>query len=180
MTDAGRSPMDQRPLDPAVSVQAFEESAASHDDVLALWARERAVVGEEAQRRVHEALVAATIVDTGELVGVSTAVLRPVPQLNMDMWFLRAFVAEDRRTRNVAAHLLDRARSLLEERFVSGTDVRGAGVLIDVQNEGVRRAQPDAIWPSTLFIFIGETPQGGHVRVRYFPGAMVPPPPNMR
>lgn len=175
MSDSG-STMDARPLDPAVRIEDFEESAVTSDDVLAMWAREDAVVGEEAQRRVQEVLLVATLADTGELVGVSTAVVQRSAQLQMDMWYLRALVSESRRTRNVASHLLDRGRQVLEQRFVDGSDVRGAGVLIDVQNEGVKQAMTAAVWSSTRLMFVGENQRGDHVRVRYFPGATVPPP----
>ena len=163
------------PLDPGYRIERLAESGAvTPDDVLELWARERVVKADEARRRVHEVLMVATEIATNALVGISTTNLRRVPRLGLDLWFCRVFVTADTRDANIATHLLDRSRSHHEHRFVRGEDTRGVGMILDVQNNGIKRTQNQAVWRRTFFVFIGENARHDHVRVRYFPGAVVP------
>jgi hypothetical protein len=60
---------------------------------------------------------------------------------------------------------------------VSGADTRAAGIVFEVQNEGLKLIN-DATWLPTDFTFIGESRRGDHVRVHYFPGAVAPEPPS--
>ena len=78
---------------------------------------------------------------------------------------------------NVAVMLALIGRDDLQERFVTRQDERGSGLLYEVENEGLKRHFPDALWLPTDFTFIGENERGDHVRVRYFPGALAPEPP---
>lgn len=173
MTDRADQYRAEHPLDPSVQIQAFAESSVTGDDVLELWRREDAVVGDEARRRLGEVLLVAVDAVTEELVGIFTAGLRRSGQLGVDLWYARAFVTPSGRAANVASHLLDRGRALLEERFASGEDTRAMGVWLDVENEGLKRGIPDAVW-ALGYTFIGENLRGDHVRVLYFPGATVP------
>jgi hypothetical protein len=167
-----------RPLDPAYRiVPVGGPDGPSVDDVLQLWLDEGAVPRSEAQRRVHEVLLVATHGDGGPLAGVSTAALHRSPQLRADVWYFRAFVGAAHRMTNLAVQLLLHGHDALEQRFTSGTDTRAIGTLIDVQHEGLKRGQPHAVWPQSQFTFIGENPRGDHVRVRYYRGALAPPPP---
>lgn len=168
----------ERPLDPSYRIVPLGvPDAPTVDDVLSFWSTERAVTDSEAQRRVHEVLLVATLIEDGSLVGVSTAALQRSPQLRADVWYFRAYVSADHRMSNVAVQLLVRGHDVLEERFVAGDDRRAVGTLIDVQHEGLKRSQPHAVWPQSGFMFIGENQRGDHVRVRYYPGALAPPPP---
>lgn len=153
-----------------------EQQAVDEKAVIDFWAREGAVIGEGAERRVHEVLLIATHTD-GELVGVSSAYLMRNLQLGMDLWHYRAFVARDHRLSNIAVNLGVIGRDHLERRFVTGQDTRAAGMIFEIENEGVKRRHNTAVLPATDFVFIGENARGDHVRVRYFPGALAPEPP---
>lgn len=177
MADRDPAPFT-RTLDPGYRIQRLGDAPElTPDHVLALWARESVVPPQEARRRVHQVLMVATEEATGELVGVSTSMLHRIQHLRLDLWYLRVFVVESARHGNVAAHLLDRCRMHHEAEFVSGQDLRGVGAMVDVQNQGVKRTQNQAIWRHTGLVFVGENARGDHVRVRYFPGALVPGPP---
>ena len=151
-----------------------DTTSVSPEDVLALWAREGAVAGEQAHRRVHEVRLVATTTD-GELAGVSTVFLERNPRLRMDIWNYRTFVAPSHRMSNLAAQLIIRNRDELESRFTSGEDTRAQGVLFALQNDGMKKHLNNAYWPPSDFTFIGDNSRGDHVRVHYFPGARVPP-----
>jgi hypothetical protein len=170
-TRAARYPLEDR-----YSIAPLgEASGVSADDVLALWAREGVVSAAEAQQRVHEVHLVA-VERTEGIVGVSSAYLGRNPQLRMDLWYYRAFVAGAHRMSNLAALLAVRGRDLLARRFVDGEDTRGAGVVYEVENEGLKRYFNKALWLPTDVTFIGENERGDHVRVHYFPDAMVPIP----
>ena len=57
-----------------------------------LWAREGAVPGAEAQRRVGEVLLVA-LDERDALVGALERLPQHNEQLGMDLWYYRAFVA---------------------------------------------------------------------------------------
>ena len=164
---------------PDYLVELLDESAAiTKDDVVALWAQEGAVPDDEAPRRVHEVLVVGSHVPSGALAAVASAFLQRNAKLRMDFWHLRTFVASDHRRTNLAANVAEEAAETLRRRWGGGEDRRGQGIVVEVENEGVRRHFPQALWgrEGRYGIFLDELPDGTHVRVEYFPGAVVPLP----
>jgi hypothetical protein len=150
-----------------------QSEEVTHDDVLALWARDGAVPEAEAQRRVHEVLMVAIERDTG-LAGVSSVYLQRNTQLRMDLWHYRTYVAPPHRHGQLAIQQLWHSRDHLRERYLSGEDTRASGMIMEVENEGLRRYFNKAYWLYSDFTFIGENERGDHIRVHYFPGAEVP------
>jgi hypothetical protein len=67
-------------------------------------------------------------------------------------------------------------RDHLEQRFISGENTQATGILMEVENEGLKTYFNRALWLPLEMNFIGENSRGDHVRVRYFPGARVPLP----
>jgi hypothetical protein len=152
-----------------------EHDTVSTDDVIALWISEGVLGPEEAQRRVSEVqLVAAD--SSGRPAGVCTAYLQLNDQLRADMWYFRTFVAAAHRQYNLAVTLALGGRDYLVQRYLSGGDTRGLGIIFEVENVGLQRHFPEALWLPTDFLFIGENGRGAHVRVHYFPGALAPEP----
>ena len=156
-------------------VPLAETGAAGPDDVLALWERENAMPNPaEAHRRVHEVSIVA--LDPGDRVAaVSTVYLQRNPQLNMDLWHLRGFVATEHRMGNLATQILWATRDHLRKEYENG-DTRGAGVIVEVENQLLMTYFNRAFWVYSDFWFIGQNEQGAHVRVHYFPGAEAPIP----
>lgn len=148
---------------------------ATTDDVLAMWAREKAVPEPEAKRRVHEVQMVA-VGPSGEVAGVSTAYLQRNPQLQLDLWYYRTYVARAHRHSQIAAQLIFRTCDLIEERHVRGDDTRADGLLFELENPGMRSYFNRALWLPANFLFIAENERGAHVRVRYFPGTQAPVP----
>jgi hypothetical protein len=161
-------------LGPRYRIEPLAQSeAVGPDDVLAMWAAEGIVPPDEARRRVHEVLMAAIDEDSG-LAGVSTVYLQRNEQLGMDLWHYRTFVAPPYRNSQLSIQLLWHSRDHIKERFLSGEDTRAAGMLMEIENEGLRMYFNKAYWLYSDFTFIGENERGDHVRVHYFPGAEVP------
>jgi hypothetical protein len=130
----------------------------------------------EARRRVHETLNVVIDRDEG-VIAVSTAYLQRNTQLRMDLWYFRSFVSAAHRNTHVATQLTFHNRDLLESRFVSGEDTRAGGIVFELENEGMRKYFNKAVWLPADFIFVGDNQLGFPVRVHYFPGARVGPPP---
>jgi hypothetical protein len=162
--------------DPGYEITPFaEQSAVSRNDVLALWTAEGGLPPDEAERRLDELLLVASD-EAGSLAGITTAYLAHNDQLDADMWHLRAFVPQAHRMSSIAVSLAVMGRRRLVERFASGEEPRGLGVIFEVENEGLKRAFPKGLWWPSDVIFIGVSPRGAHVRVHYFPGVYAPEP----
>lgn len=159
---------------PPIAVFA-EQDVVGEDAVVDFWVREGALDEEKARRRVADLHVVA--VEDGEVVATTSAFLRRDERLRMPLWHYRGFVGAAHRRSVIGLRMAILGRDDLSERFVSGRDRRAGGILWEVQNEGLRRAFPEARWMPTDFTFVGENAYGDHVRVHYFPGALAPPPP---
>jgi hypothetical protein len=159
------------------SVQLLSEAdSISAGDVVRMWTREGALPDEEARRRVGEVLTVATDAQ-GVVVGVSTVYVAPQPQLRMDMWQYRTFIARDHRMSLLSRRILLHSQAHLEGRFERGEDTRAAGIFFALQNRGMQTKRTEAVWKLNHFVFIGEGRRGAHHRVYFFPSARVPSPP---
>jgi hypothetical protein len=148
-----------------------ETDAVGPDDVLELWQREDAVPDpREARRRVHQVLMVA-LDPNDRVAAVSTVYLQRNPQLALDLWYYRTFVGKEHRMSHLAVRMLWATRDRLRERRLSGEDSRASGMIMEVENQFLRTYYNRAFWVISDFDFIGESPQGAHVRVHYFPGA---------
>lgn len=148
----------------------------TRDDVLAAWVGEGALDEPTALRRLDEVLLVASTAG-GELAAISTAYVELEPQLGLDLWFFRTYtVAAHRRTwaaQTLAVHVIEH----LVARWEAGTDRRGAGVAMRMENDDLRRAFPEADWYRLGGMLYVTRRPGSDLRVRYFPGALAPDPP---
>jgi hypothetical protein len=173
-TLADTASLSKYPLEDRYRIEPLADSeAVGPDDVLALWARENAVAEADRGRRVHEVILAAIDRDDS-LAGISSAYLQRNDQLRMDLWYYRTYVAKPHRHSNIATQMLWASRDYLKNRFDSGEDTRAAGVIFELQNQGLKDYFNRALWLPANFTFIGENDRGDHVRVHYFPGAEAP------
>lgn len=152
-----------------------ETSAVDDSDIVDFWVRQNALPADAAQERVNEVCMVG-LTDEGELCGLTTAYLDFSTHVRMRMWHVRGFVAAEHRASNVAANLLFETRDYLGERFSSGADTRASGILMEVENLGIERRFPFAVWPESWFAFVGVNPRGAHLRLLWFPDALVPQP----
>ena len=167
-----------RRLDDRYRLELFRESEAVDEDaVIEMWTREGVLDEEHARERVRDVALVAVEREEG-VVGVATTLLRNNPQLRMPLWTYRTFVSRAHRESDIAFLLLHTTRNHLRDRYVSGADTRGSGMVFEAQDEVLKRGRQGlAVWKTSLFAFIGESVEGSHHRVYYFPGALAPPPP---
>jgi hypothetical protein len=154
------------------------DSGLPPERIARLWIDEGALSAERARARVDEVVLLA--LDEDEVVGVSTAWLQENPHLRMTLWNYRTFVARAHREGDIAFLLLHATRDELAARYADGTDVRASGMIMEVQNELLKRYRNHGVWRTSRFAFIGEDERGAHHRVFYFEGARAPTAPTGR
>lgn len=162
-----------RRLNARYSFERYADGGIDPGEVADLWIREGALGEEKARERVGDVVICAVDRDDG-VVGVSTAWLQDNGHLGMRMWNYRTFVARAHRQGDIAFLLLHVTRDELAERYASGADTRASGILMEVQNEVLKRTRNRGMWETSRFAFIGEDERGAHHRVFYFPGAEAP------
>jgi hypothetical protein len=173
-------------LDDRYRVLAFADAdEVDEQAAINFWLRQGAMSPEVASERIAQLACVAVDRDAG-LVGVSTAYLARSEQLRTQMWHYRVFVGADHRAENISRHLLVQTTLGLQGRFVTGEDTRAPGMVMEIENEGVKRRWNFGVWhdPAVTewdgrtwpWTFIGENRRGDHVRVHWFPGAEVPLP----
>jgi len=144
--------------------------------VLAFWTREGAI-GDAAVReaRVREVVLHARDAD-GEVAGVCTA--RPVtlPQLGQPLYYWRTFVGARWRATRLAYALLQRSFARLEAEAAT-RDPACIGVLLELENPRFRDKGRAPVWRNG-YVYVGRSPRGLELRVRYFRGARLLPAPD--
>jgi hypothetical protein len=157
-------------------VPLAETDAAGPEEVIELWRRESALPDpREAERRVSQVQVVA-LDPSDQVVAVSTGYVEANEQLRMNVWNLRGFVATEHRMGNLATNILWRTRDHLRDLYSSGRDERAAAVIVVVQNKLLMTYFNRAFWVYSDFFYVGDSADGAHVRVHYFPGAEAPLP----
>jgi hypothetical protein len=152
-----------------------EQDAVSAADVIDLWTREGALDQREAERRISELILVATD-SQGRLAAISTAYLKYHDQLRAELWHVRVFVSAGHRMVQLSRVLGVIGRDHLVQRYLSGEERRGIGLIYEIENVDFRTHISYARLRTTHFTFIGENARGDHVRVYYFPGALAPEP----
>ncbi len=161
---AGRkSTFDLIPVWPKIGNQDATE-------LLAFWKREGAIPDEaQARARLDQVVLIARDED-GEVAGVCTAVPMTPPHLGQPVYFWRAFVAPKWRATRLIYNLLMGSFDLLEG-YARERGFPCIGVILELENTRFGEVFRKAEWSKPRFIYIGKSPRGLDVRVRYFRGA---------
>lgn len=166
--------MTEQPLEGFTMRNVREDSKPQLvEKAVALWLEHKVLTEEQARRRVGQLLLVTVEDQSDRLVGVCTTYLATPPSLKVPLWHFRTFVAPEHRQNNIAFHLLHLAVDFHETQFVAGTDTRGRGLYMEIENPLIQRHRNEAVWPSSKMVFVGCNARGDHCRVRYFPGARI-------
>lgn len=140
--------------------------------IRAFWEREQAnVAGDEATRRLDQ-VVAHVVDERGELVAVATVAQKILPRLGQPMYYYRCFVGKAWRSSKLVRPLLRHTYKVLEQ-YARANDFPCIGILLELENEGFTDTLRWAHWPGVDFSYIGISPRGLELRVRYFRGALL-------
>lgn len=147
--------------------QISDEDAGN---LLAFWKHEGAIPDEtQAKARLKQAVLLARDAN-GEVAGVCTALPMTPPQLGQPVYFWRAFIAPQwRQTRLIYTFLMQSFDHL--EAFARERDYPCIGVILELENNRFGEVFRQAEWRKPHFVYIGKSPRGLDVRVRYFRGA---------
>lgn len=148
------------------------DGSALKEPMLSFWKAHRGPVGDEAAERLKQ-LVFVVRDESGAIVGASTAFKAYVKQLRNYFFIFRLMIAPECRIPGLTSKLLVLTRDLLES--ICGEEVPDTpiGLLTLVQNEKLKKYRNEAIWPASKMVYIGNTPDGHHIRVYYFKGARI-------
>jgi hypothetical protein len=144
-----------------------------HPEVVAVALAVIVAVAGQLGGRASGVTAALVAVRDGEVAGVLTAYPRRNEQVGVDLWYARAFVAQDHRRTNIAIHLAMLNWQQREAEFLSGADRRGLGTVVELENAALRQFLPYAQGVTVPMVFIGESKLGAFVLIRYFPGAKI-------
>jgi hypothetical protein len=142
------------------------------NEIIELWMSHGVLSLEQAKERVKQVFCIGRD-RSGNIVGVGTIYPQFNNQLENSFYYFRSFVAPDHRQALLATNLLKFTRDNLNEAFVKGVNTRFIGMLVEVENEYIKKYRNHGVWPNTGFVYIGKNNRGDHLRVYYFEGARI-------
>lgn len=140
-----------------------------------LWTKNfPAMPDQMLSERLHQVVFAITTGD-GNVVAVSTAYKTYLDQLKNHLYGFRCFIDPGYRIPGLTTKILVRTRNWLEEiHEQDGTEHdRCIGVATLVENDRLMKYRNEAVWRGSGMVYIGNSPQGKHLRVYYFKKALI-------
>jgi hypothetical protein len=147
-------------------------SAELSKEIVKLWTEFAALQQPEAERRLSE-LVLVLKNKSGKVIGVSTVVKTLLPQIHNYVYAYRCFILPEFRAPALDTQMIVRTKNHLQEISELEMDKKCVGIMVIVQNETLKSQWRQAVWLGADMIFIGNTPQGHHIRVGYFKNARI-------
>ena len=144
--------------------------------IRAFWRREGALTDDaQTDQRLPQLVMHARTRD-GEVAGVCTAVPVTLPRLGQPLYYWRTFVGSQWRSTPLVMAMLKRSCAHLEE-YARTRDFPCIGVLLELENDRFRDRGRMATWWNPRFVYLGRSDRGLDLRVLYFRGARLKPPP---
>jgi hypothetical protein len=138
----------------------------------AFWRRLNILpAGVRPEDRVKELCSVAFL--NGEVAGLSTTVIEPVPFLRSRLAMLRVAVDPAHRRRLIAVELTRHTGDHLEQWSLDhpAEDVKGLAAIL--QSSAFQAHQKSPVWPRSGLVLVGYTTDGQQFRVRWFNHAVV-------
>lgn len=143
------------------------------EEIIDFWLSEKAIGSRDmAEKRVDEVFFTARNKEGG-IVGVNTAYKKYNRQLENRFYYYRTFIAPEARKSSVMGEMFNSLMNFLISRFENKEDTEAIGVLLEVENEFLKKRLNQAVWPGNNFVYIGKNERGAHLRVSYFPNALI-------
>lgn len=141
-------------------------------DVVKIWNEFAGLDPAEAQRRLGE-LVMVAKTSTGQVVGISTAIKTYVQQIQNYVYVYRCFILPEFRAPALDTQMIVQTKNHLHKISKLDTDKKCVGIMVIVQNEILKKNWRQAVWRGADMIYMGDTPQGDHMRIGYFKGVRI-------
>lgn len=142
-------------------------------EITAFWIQEGAMANSDAaQSRLPQVMFLARE-ESGAIAAVSSIYEQYNEQLKNNFYYMRAFIPARFQETNIGPQLIVHIRDYLNEAFVSGSQRKNIGLMMEVQDSAHQKKYNDAIWPESGMVYVGKTAQGAHQRVVYFSDAHI-------
>ena len=129
---------------------------------------------ERASKRALEVVCIAR--DGGRVVGVTTAYPQVAPTLRQPMYYLRMHIAKPARNQALSIPFVKESFAEIERQELAREKMLCLGVILQLQNARLAAHYNEAYWWQSQFVFAGYSSDNMQLRVRYFEGARLPPP----
>lgn len=149
---------------------------ADAEAIRAFWRGEGALADEAQMNERLTQIVLHAVDADGAVAGVCTALPATPQPLGQPVYFWRCFVGARWRSTPLVMALLKRSCALLED-YAAARDYPCIGVLLELENARFRDKGRAASWWNPRFTYIGRSARGLDLRVHYFRGARLKPPP---
>lgn len=139
-------------------------------EIEAFWKAESALpADEEPGKRARQAVLLMRDAD-GAIAAISTATVKRIPRLQQPLYYYRTFCAEKHRGRRTMLDMLGHCQDALREYNTGMDNPEAIGMLIELESAMLAGRYDEAQNTETGFTFIGQSPRGFNLFVRYFPG----------
>lgn len=150
---------------------------ALESELVAFWARNRALGGEQAQQRASQAVCIGRD-DQGGLCAVGTATVRVLPRLRQPAYYYRQCFDTAQRGQRQTVPFMQRVREVLQAYNASLPSPESLGLLVELENAQLAARYNKA--SEAGFHFIGYSPRGLPLFVSWFEDATLLPPAPVR
>lgn len=141
-------------------------------EILDLWTKSAGLTDEQAKKRLTE-LILYVRDGSGQIIGVATAGKTYFQQIQNYVYAYRCFIEPEARVPALDTQMIVRTKDFLQKKSEQETENRCVGILTIVQNEVIKQNWKQAIWLGADMIYVGNTPEGHHIRIGYFKNAMI-------
>lgn len=139
-------------------------------EIMAFWKAESALPADEDAGKRAKQVVVVMRDAVGAIAAISTVAIKRIPRLQQPLYYYRTFCAEQHRGRHTMLDMLSHCQDALKE-YNTGLDTPEAiGMLIELESKMLSGRYDEAQNTETGFSFIGQSPRGNNLFVRYFPG----------
>jgi hypothetical protein len=141
-------------------------------EVMKIWTESAGLDQAEAERRLGE-LILVVKAESGQVIGISTAVKTYIQQIQNYVYVYRCFILPEFRAPALDTQMIVLSKKHLHQISKTETDKKSVGLMVIVQNELLKKNWRQAVWRGADMIYMGDTPTGDHMRIGYFNGARI-------
>lgn len=139
-------------------------------EIVAFWKAESALpADEDGTERAKQAVTVMRDAD-GSIAAISTVIIKRIPRLQQPLYYYRTFCAERHRGRRTMLDMLSHSQDTLRAFCAAQETPEAIGMLLELENPMLSARYDEAQNTETGFCFIGKSPRGNNLLVRYFPG----------
>jgi hypothetical protein len=146
---------------------------ALKQEITAFWIKEGAMANSAAAAQRLPQVIFLAREENGTIAAVSSIYEQYNEQLKNSFYYMRTFIPTRFQETNIAPQLIIHIRDYLNESFVSGSQRKNIGLILEVQDPVLQKKHNDAIWPESGMVYVGKNAQGAHQRVVYFSDAHI-------